>query len=158
MSKPYVYLERYRPLPLGSRGIGHRGGSPIERRIPTELGSHVRAAFHNIGDGSRSLEVYVQPNGYWSVETGPGPVTCGARRILVRGRLPGEWGPEEVSYPEPQRTATYASRQLHNVLADGPAPDEDFYRLQVSGESESHRVNISPAKLARIIEVLEEDE
>lgn len=53
--KPYIYLDRHDPA---SRKPA------LTRTIPTTIGGRVRAAFHGIGDGSRSLEVYVQPNGF----------------------------------------------------------------------------------------------
>lgn len=147
MSKPYVYLDRY----------NRDGFAPaIVRNIPAAAGSHVRAAFHGIGDGKRSLEVYVQPNGYWSVDTSPGPAHGGERTAIVRGRLPIDGEPESVSYVYGGGADDYLTRELRRVRENGPAPDEDFYRLRVSGESSTHHLNITPAQFDRIIGVLGE--
>lgn len=148
MSRPFFYIDRYT-----------RDGfaKAVQRLIPTAVGSHVRAAFHGVGDGSRSLEVYVQPNGWWSVETGPGPVSCGKRTPLASGRLPGEWGGESFGLQRAARD-TYASREITRVISDGPAPDEDFYRLRVSGESQSHHVNVTARVLDGLATLIEMDE
>lgn len=152
MSKPYVYLDRYK----------RDGFVPaIKRQIPTSEGSHVRVAFHGVGDGARSLEVYVQPNGYWSVDTGPGPAHGGERRPIVRGRLPIDGHPESVSYVYGGGADGHLLTQLRRVREAGPAPDEDFHRLKVTGTTDDPHggsvwLNISPAQLDRIIAALSE--
>jgi hypothetical protein len=83
--KPYLYLDRY--------AGGGKSSPAITRNMPTDAGSHVRLAVHGIGDG-RSLEFYVQANGHWFVESGPGPMASGERVVLARGRLPVDGEPE----------------------------------------------------------------
>lgn len=150
MNKPYVYLDRYT-----------RDGflKPLRRLIPTAVGSHVRVAFHGVGDGSRSLEVYVQPNGWWSVEAGPGLVSSGERTVLARGRLPGEWGPEEFALQLRCATSdTYAAREVLDQVWRGPYPGEDFHRLKVTGDRESKWLSVSPRVLEGLARLIEMDE
>lgn len=51
---------------------------------------------------------------------------------------------------------TYASTEIREQLARGPQPDEDFYRLNVSGNGRTNWVNVTPEQLERIAAVLEE--
>lgn len=50
----------------------------------------------------------------------------------------------------------HARAEMLAQLARGTAAGEDFYRLQVSGEGRTKHVNITPAELAGIAEVLTE--
>lgn len=76
MSIPYVYLV-----------TSKSNTAAISRRIPTTLGSWARVSFDGCGDGSRSLEVWCDPRGIWSVNSRPGPAHAGETRNLVHGCL-----------------------------------------------------------------------
>lgn len=134
MSKPYVYLDRYK----------RDGFSPaIQRNMPTEVGSHTRAAFHGVG--TRSLEVWVQPNGFWSVETGPSPVECGSRHVHTRGNL----SDDSVWFNVPD-LSEYTRDQIRDQVNDGPpgaADGEDFYRTKIGG---SNWFNLTTAQVRAI--------
>lgn len=75
--KPYVYVSTSK---VGARDI--------TRQIPTDTGSHARVALHGLGDGSRSLEIWTDYRGIWSLESNPGPVHGGGRTTIARGCLP----------------------------------------------------------------------
>lgn len=51
----------------------------------------------------------------------------------------------------------YARTELREQLKRGPQPDEDFFRLQVSGDGQTKTLNVSPDELARIIEAIDFD-
>lgn len=44
--------------------------------------------------------------------------------------------------------------RLRELLEAGPFPGEDFYRLKVTGNGETHWMNVSPDQLAAIARVL----
>lgn len=44
----------------------------------------------------------------------------------------------------------HAAREIELQLEAGPHPDEDFFRLRVSGAEQSKHVNVTPAELAGI--------
>jgi hypothetical protein len=49
---------------------------------------------------------------------------------------------------------TYAASEIQRQLERGPYEGEDFFRLKVSGDGQTKTVNITPAQLAEIVEVL----
>ena len=51
---------------------------------------------------------------------------------------------------------SYAADQIRRVLSHGPVPGEDFYRLKVSGYTNTQWVNITPAELEEIADLLDE--
>ena len=48
----------------------------------------------------------------------------------------------------------YAASEMRRQLERGPYEGEDFYRMQVTGEGKTKWVNITPAQLAAIAELL----
>lgn len=53
------------------------------------------------------------------------------------------------------RHETYASRMLRELRDAGTQPDEDFYRMKVTGNGESKWFNITPAQLDALIPIFE---
>jgi hypothetical protein len=49
---------------------------------------------------------------------------------------------------------TYAASEMQRQLDRGPYAGEDFFRIKASGNGETHHVNVTPAQLAEIVEVL----
>jgi hypothetical protein len=49
----------------------------------------------------------------------------------------------------------YARTMLREQLDRGPDPGEDFFRLKVTGKSETKWLNVSPAELANIIDAID---
>jgi hypothetical protein len=52
-------------------------------------------------------------------------------------------------------TQNYAATELREQLERGPSPDEDFFRLNVTGNGRTNWVNITPEQLAGIVALLE---
>lgn len=50
---------------------------------------------------------------------------------------------------------TYAAEEVWRQIARGPHPDEDFYRLHVSGNGETKTLNVSREKLVQIAAILD---
>jgi hypothetical protein len=50
---------------------------------------------------------------------------------------------------------TYLTDRLRDQLERGTQPDEGFFRIKVTGNGETHWMNISPEQLAAIIKALE---
>jgi hypothetical protein len=70
----------------------------VERRIPE--GDFARVAFHGCGDGSRSLELYVDERGIWDLAHRPGPAHGGSVVSIARGCLPTDF--EFTGGPPPE--------------------------------------------------------
>lgn len=51
-------------------------------------------------------------------------------------------------------TIHYRRAEFQSVLDAGPHPDEDWFRLQVSGTEKTKHLNITPAELEAIRDVL----
>lgn len=51
---------------------------------------------------------------------------------------------------------SYAASQVRELLARGPAEDEDFYRLKVTGAGETNWVNVTPDQLRAIERALDQ--
>lgn len=49
----------------------------------------------------------------------------------------------------------YTRTMLREQLKRGPHPEEDFFRLKVTGDGETKWLNISPDDLRRIVDVIE---
>ena len=49
---------------------------------------------------------------------------------------------------------SHAAEMIGHVIDAGPAPGEDFYRLKITGDGSTPYLNVSPAQLAAIREVL----
>ena len=54
-------------------------------------------------------------------------------------------------------TDSYAASELQRLLVAGPHPDEDFFRLKVTGNGSTKWVNISLQQLAAIHQLLTTD-
>jgi hypothetical protein len=50
--------------------------------------------------------------------------------------------------------SNYTAGQIQDQLERGLYEGEDFFRLKVTGDGESHWVNVTPKQLAEIVEVL----
>jgi hypothetical protein len=50
---------------------------------------------------------------------------------------------------------SYLIDNLREIAARGPYPGEDFFRMKVTGDGETKWCNVTPEKLAAIIETLE---
>lgn len=53
--------------------------------------------------------------------------------------------------------SAYAADEIRRLLANGTQPDEDFYRLKVTGYGATNWVNVTPAQLASIATLLSLD-
>jgi hypothetical protein len=162
MTKPYLYVARSTP------------GSPdISRQIPTDVGGFVRVAL-NYPDLKRTLEVWADGEGRWSLDSRPAPAHGGETYHVARGILApvtsGTTSHDQIvrCYPTfapvhlpalaPSRSTdsddAYREREIRRVLDNGPWPGEDFYRLKITGESQTHALNVSPEQVAAIAEIV----
>jgi hypothetical protein len=53
------------------------------------------------------------------------------------------------------RSETYASRMLRELRDAGTQPDEDFFRMKVTGNGETKWFNVTPAQMDALIRVFE---
>lgn len=53
------------------------------------------------------------------------------------------------------RHETYASRMLREIRDAGTQPDEDFFRMKVTGNGETKWFNVTPAQLDALIPIFE---
>lgn len=82
--KPYIYIAR---STVGARDLS--------RQIPTEVGGFVRVALH-FPDTRRSLEVWADGGGRWSLDSRPAPAYSGPIHPLARGILRDAEGDELI--------------------------------------------------------------
>lgn len=54
----------------------------------------------------------------------------------------------------PASKNTYATSMLMQLLANGPQPDEDFFRVKATGNGQTNWFNVSPAQLEAIAALL----
>ena len=53
------------------------------------------------------------------------------------------------------RHETYQSRELRRLRDAGTQPDEDFFRMKLTGNGETRWINITPAQMDALIRVFE---
>lgn len=49
---------------------------------------------------------------------------------------------------------TYAESEIRRLLERGTQPDEDFYRMKLTGNGETKWVNVTPEQAEKIAEVV----
>jgi hypothetical protein len=53
---------------------------------------------------------------------------------------------------------TYITQALTRILAVGPYPGEEYFRIKVTGNGETHWMNICPSELQAIIRALDTED
>jgi hypothetical protein len=53
--------------------------------------------------------------------------------------------------------SNYAAQAIRDQIERGPYPGEDFFRLKVTGNRETHWVNVTPKQLEAIAAILDND-
>lgn len=52
---------------------------------------------------------------------------------------------------------SYASELIRELLARGPSPGEDFFRMKATGQGETKWFNVSPERLEAIAAILDDE-